>query len=143
MCQTVDPPTGASANRADRIADGVIDHSGLSRGEKALEWFETTAYRVPAFVNPAATRPTRQFGTAGIGTVIGPRFFTFDAIAQKNFYIAEKYKLQFRFELFNPFNVPMLGDPDVNASSPNFGRIRTSNPNYSPRSLQLGFRMDF
>ena len=136
-------PTGASANRADRIADGNIDHSGLSRGEKALEWFETTAYRVPAFVNAAATRPTRQFGTAGIGTVIGPRFFTFDAIAQKNFSIAEKYKAQFRLEVFNPFNVPMLADPDVNASSPNFGRIRTSNLNYSPRSLQLGFRLDF
>ena len=94
-------------------------------------------------MNAAATRPTRQFGTAGIGTVIGPRFFTFDAIAQKNFSIAEKYKAQFRLEVFNPFNVPMLADPDVNASSPNFGRIRTSNLNYSPRNLQLGFRLDF
>lgn len=136
-------PTGAATNRADRIADGKLDHSGLSRGEKALKWFETAAYRVPAFVNAAATRPTRQFGTAGIGTVTGPRFFTFDTIAQKNFYVAEKYKLQFRVEVFNPFNAVMLGDPDVNASSPNFGRIRTSNPNYSPRNIQLGFRLDF
>jgi hypothetical protein len=46
-------------------------------------------------------------------------------------------------EEFNPFNAVMLGDPDVNVSSPNFGRIRTSNPNYSPRSVQLGFRLDF
>jgi hypothetical protein len=136
-------PTGASTNRADRIADGKRDHDGLSRGEKALQWFDTTAYRVPAFVNGSATRPTRQFGTAGIGTVIGPSFFTFDTIAQKNFYIAEKYKLQFRVEVFNPFNAVMLGDPDVNASSPNFGRIRTSNVNYSPRNIQLGFRLDF
>jgi hypothetical protein len=136
-------PTGAAANRADRIADGALDHGGLSRGEKALKWFETSAYRVPAFVNASATRPTRQFGTAGIGTVVGPSFFTFDAIAQKNFYIAEKYKLQFRVEVFNPFNRVELGDPDVNASSPNFGRIRTSNPNYTPRNIQLGFRLDF
>jgi Carboxypeptidase regulatory-like domain/TonB dependent receptor-like, beta-barrel len=136
-------PTGAAANRADRIADGKRDHGGLSRGEKALQWFNTSAYRVPASVNPGATRPTRQFGTAGIGTVVGPSFFTFDAIAQKNFVIAEKYKLQFRLEVFNPFNAVMLGDPDVNASSSNFGRIRTSNPNYSPRSVQLGFRLDF
>ena len=117
--------------------------AGSTRGEKALQWFNTSAYRVPAFVNPAATRPTRQFGTAGIGTVVGPSFFTFDAIAQKNFVIAEKYKLQFRVEVFNPFNAVMLGDPDVNASSSNFGRIRTSNLNYSPRSVQLGFRLDF
>ncbi len=136
-------PTGAAANRADRIADGKRDHNGLSRGKKALQWFDTPAYRVPAFVNPSATRPTRQFGTAGIGTVAGPRFFTFDAIAQKNFVIVERYKLQFRVEVFNPFNAVILGDPDVNASSANFGRIRTSNPNYSPRSIQLGFRLDF
>jgi hypothetical protein len=136
-------PTGAAANRADRIADGKRDHSGLTRGEKALQWFDTSAYRVPGFINPSATRPTRQFGTAGIGTVVGPSFFTFDMIAQKNFFVRERYKLQFRAEVFNPFNAVMLDNPDVNASSPNFGRIRTSNPNYTPRSIQLGFRLDF
>jgi hypothetical protein len=136
-------PTGASGNRADRIADGNLDHSDLSRSEVIQQWFDTAAYRVPAFVNSAAARPTRQFGTAGIGTVTGPGFFTFDAILQKNVQIAERYKLQFRVEAFNPFNAVMLGDPDVNASSPNFGRIRTSNPNYSPRNLQVGFRLDF
>ncbi len=136
-------PAGAAANRADRIADGKRDHSGLTRGEMALQWFDTSAYRVPGLINPSATRPTRQFGTAGIGTVIGPRFFTFDTIAQKNFFIRERYKLQFRVEVFNPFNAVMLDNPDVNASSPNFGRIRTSNLNYTPRSIQLGFRLDF
>ncbi|HYI96012.1 MAG TPA: hypothetical protein VEX68_20890, partial [Bryobacteraceae bacterium] len=136
-------PTGATANRADRIADGKRDHDGLSRGEKAFQWFETSAYRVPAFVDPTATRPTRQFGSAGVGTVYGPSFFTYDATAQKNFYIAEKFKLQMRVEVFNPFNVVMLADPDTNASSVNFGRIRTSNINYTPRNIQLGMRLDF
>lgn len=136
-------PTGATGNRADRVADGKRDHSGLSRGEKAFQWFDTAAYRVPAFVNTSATRPTRQFGTAAIGSVYGPSFFTFDTTAQKNFYIAERYKLQFRVEVFNPFNAVMLADPDVNASSVNFGRIRTSNVNYTPRNIQLGLRLDF
>ncbi len=136
-------PTGATANRADRVADGKRDHDGLSRGEKAFQWFDTSAYRVPAFVDPAATRPTRQFGSAGVGTVYGPSFFTYDATAQKNFYIAEKFKLQMRVEVFNPFNVVMLADPDTNASSANFGRIRTSNVNYTPRNIQLGMRLDF
>jgi hypothetical protein len=136
-------PTGATGNRADRIADGKRDHSGLSRGEKAFQWFDTDAYRVPPFMNSTATRPTRQFGTAGAGTVYGPSFFTFDATAQKNFYVSENYKLQLRVEVFNPFNAVMLADPDVNASSPNFGRIRTSNINYTPRNIQLGLRLDF
>ena len=78
-----------------------------------------------------------------VGTVYGPSFFTFDTTAQKNFYIAEKYKLQFRVEVFNPFNVVMLADPDINASSANFGRIRTSNMNYTPRNIQLGMSLDF
>lgn len=136
-------PTGATGNRADRIADGKRDHNGLSRGDKAFQWFDTSAYRVPAFVNSSANRPTRQFGTAASGSVYGPSFFTFDTTAQKNFYIAEHYKLQFRVEVFNPFNAVMLSDPDVNASSANFGRIRTSNPNYTPRNIQLGLRLDF
>jgi hypothetical protein len=62
---------------------------------------------------------------------------------QKNITVGEAYRLQFRAELFNPFNTPMLGDPDTNVASANFGRIRTSNANYTPRNLQLGFRLDF
>jgi hypothetical protein len=136
-------PTGAATNRADRIADGRIDQSGRSRGDKAAQWFDTAAYRQPDFVNPAAPRPTRQFGTAGPGTVLGPRFFTYDLQVQKTVPIRERYRLQFRAEVFNPFNIPMLGDPDTNVASANFGRIRTSNANYTPRNVQFGARLDF
>lgn len=136
-------PTGATTNRADRIGNGVIDQSGRSRNEKAFNWFDTGAYRQPDFINAGATRPTRQFGTAGTGTVRGPRFFTYDFQLQKTIPIREKYRLQFRAEVFNPFNIPMLGDPDTNVASANFGRIRTSNPNYTPRNVQFGARLDF
>ena len=46
-------------------------------------------------------------------------------------------------EVFNPFNVPMLANPDTDVVSSNFGRIRTSNTAYTPRNLQLGLRLDF
>jgi hypothetical protein len=136
-------PTGAATNGADRTADGRIDQSGRSRGDKANQWFDTAAYRQPDFINPAATRPTRQFGTAGSGAVLGPRFFTYDFQLQKTFPVRERYRLQFRAELFNPFNIPMLGDPDTNVVSANFGRIRTSDVNYTPRNVQFGARLDF
>ena len=61
----------------------------------------------------------------------------------RTFAIAERYRLQMRAELFNPFNVPMLGVPDLSVVSPTFARIRTSNPAYSPRNLQIGMRLDF
>ncbi len=136
-------PTGATGNRADRIADGRLDQSGRSRGERAFLWFDTAAYRQPAFVDARATRPTRQFGSAGAGTVYGPRFFSYDMTLQRTFPIRDKYRFQIRAEMFNPFNVPMLGNPDTSVESPNFGRIRTSNTAYTPRNFQFGARLDF
>ena len=135
-------PSGATTNRADRVKDGTLSHSG-SRGEAAFQWFDTTAYVVPALINASATRPTRQFGSAGIGTIIGPSFFTYDMTLHKVFRIREHYNLQFRAEAYNPFNVPMLANPDTDVLSATFGRIRASNTAYTPRNLQVGVRLDF
>jgi hypothetical protein len=136
-------PTGATVNRADRIADGRLDQSGRSRNDMAFEWFARSAFAQPAFVNASATRPTRQFGSSAIGAITGPRFFNYDMTVSRAFVFKERYRLQMRGELFNPFNVPMLGAPDTSVVSPTFARIRTSNPNYTPRNLQLGLRLDF
>jgi hypothetical protein len=136
-------PTGAVTNRADRVADGRLNHDGQTRGQAALQWFDVAAFRLPAFVNPTATRPTRQFGTAGYGVVVGPSYFQFDGTIEKAFAITETMRLKFRGEVFNPFNVPMLDQPGLVVGSGDFGRIRTSNPEYQPRSIQFGMRLDF
>ena len=135
-------PTGAATNRADRLKDGALDHS-RSRGQNAFQWFDTSAYVLPAYINSSATRPTRQFGSAGVGTVIGPSFFTYDMTLHKNFRIRERYNLQFRAEAYNPLNIPMLANPETEVTSSNFARIRTSNSAYTPRNIQLGVRLDF
>jgi hypothetical protein len=140
-------PTGATGNRADRMADGRIDHSGMSRGEQAASWFDTAAFRRPDFVDSRAPRPTYKFGNSALGVLRGPRFFTFDITLQKAFAVRERWKLQFRLEAFNPFNIPMLGSPDIEVTSSNFGRIRSSyvpfNESFGARSIQLGLRLDF
>jgi len=136
-------PAGAAANRANRIAGGSLSHSGQSRGQSAQEWFNIAAYQLPAYIDPTASNPTRQFGTAGIGTVIGPSFFNYDANLQKRFSIRERATLSLRIDCFDPFNVPMLDNPDVTASDATFGQIRDSNPNYNPRTFQFGARLDF
>jgi outer membrane receptor protein involved in Fe transport len=136
-------PTGGATNRADRVAAGRLNHSGRTRGEKADRWFDTAAYRQPAFINAAATRPTRQFGSAGLSTLPGPSFMNFDFTLQKYITVKERYRIQLWVGMFNPFNVPMLGNPDVEVTSPNFGRIRTSNTAYTPRNFQFGARFDF
>jgi hypothetical protein len=140
-------PTGAMTNRADLVGDPNLDHSGRSRGQNAYQWFNITAFKQPAFVDPTASNRTYMFGSSPTGVLRGPSFFTYDATLQKAFAVRENWKLQFRIEIFNPFNIPMLGSPDTNVTSSTFGRIRSSyaasNGSYGPRSIQLGLRLDF
>ncbi|MEO6008497.1 MAG: hypothetical protein ABIX28_26360, partial [Vicinamibacterales bacterium] len=112
------------------------------RSQQVLAWFNTAAFAIPGFVNASAVRPTRQFGTSPIGNITGPSFWSFDTVLSKGFQLGPM-RLQLRAEVYNPFNVPMLGAPIVEASSANFGQVRTSNANYLPRTLQLGMRLDW
>ncbi len=48
-------------------------------------------------------------GNAGLLTLRGPRAFFADAAAMKNFSITERVKAQFRTDIFNLFNHPVLG----------------------------------
>lgn len=72
----------------------------------------------------------------------GPSFWSFDVVVQKQFALGP-VRLQLRVEIYNPFNVPMLGAPITNAANPNFGQILTSNGNSVPRTLQIGTRLDW
>jgi hypothetical protein len=130
-------PSGATANRANRVGSGHLSNP------TPAEWFDTSAYQLPAFINPSAPRPTRQFGSAGVATVYGPHFFTYDMTLHKTFPIRERYNLQFRVEAYNPFNHPDLANPDTEVTSATFGVIRTSNAAYNPRGIQFGARLDF
>jgi hypothetical protein len=145
-------PSGVGTLRANRVANGNLDHSGQSRGQAANEWFDTSAYTVPLYVNPSVASPARQFGTAGIGTVIGPNFSEYDMSLQKAFLVIGELKLKLRVDAFDLFNIPMLGTPNLTVSSPTFGQILTANTTpvssgpqvgYTPRTIQLGLRLDF
>jgi hypothetical protein len=130
-------PTGATANRADRTCGG-----GLSNPIPAL-WFNTSCYALPAYINPSVSSPTRQFGSAGIGTVVGPRWFSYDTNIQKRFTVGERASVSLRVDAFNIFNHPVLANPDVTVSDATFGQIRTANANYTPRTFQFGCRFAF
>ena len=139
-------PSGATSNRADRVANGSIDNPTTQR------WLDVTAYRLPGFIDAAQARPVRQFGTTGIGTVYGPRLFSFDMTLQKGFSLGERLKLNLRAMAYNMFNHPLLGNPDLEVTSATFGQIRSSlqptgtaagAATYIPRSLQLGARFEF
>jgi outer membrane receptor protein involved in Fe transport len=126
-------PTSATTNRADLVGDPSLG-GGRSRSERARAWFNTAAFATPAFVNAAASRPTRQFGTSPLGAITGPSFWSFDTVLAKGFQIGAM-RLQMRVEIYNPFNVPMLGAPITEVSNANFGQILTSPTSRTPLTL--------
>jgi hypothetical protein len=138
LAGTGNSPTGATSNRANRACSGSLSNKTLG------EWFDTTCYSVPALINASAPSPTQQFGTAGIGTVIGPRWFSYDANIQKPFRFRDRVTLALRVDAINVFNHPAYAAPDVTVSDgATFGQIRAASTNYIPRAFQFGARLDF
>ena len=65
-----------------------------SKVHNATTWYNPCAYVVP----------DNAFGDAGRNSLIGPNFVNFNFSIFKNFSITERWKLQFRTEIFNIFN---------------------------------------
>ena len=65
-----------------------------------------------------------------------------DAAIIKNWEYQQRYKLQFRLEMFNAFNHPSFGQPDSNAGDANFGQI-TSIGVIPARVMQGGLKLNF
>jgi hypothetical protein len=109
-------------------------------GQSLNDWINIAAFTTPA---------NGTWGNAGRDIVTGPNLFQVDAALQKDTRLSERMGLVFRVDVFNVFNHPELGSPNLNVSSPaTFGRI-TSLENTSPigtggsRSIQLALRLKF
>jgi hypothetical protein len=63
-----------------------------------------------------------------------------NASLQKSFQFTERFRLDFRWEVFNLFNRVILGPPDSSITSQNFGRITSAQP---PRQMQFGLKLYF
>ncbi|HUA18641.1 MAG TPA: carboxypeptidase-like regulatory domain-containing protein [Bryobacteraceae bacterium] len=83
------------------------------------------------------------FGNSGVGILLGPGQFNFDASLIKTTKLGERQTLIFRAEAFNLFNHPQFGNPaNLAVSTPAaFGAITTSSVN--PRILQLALKYYF
>lgn len=109
-------------------------------GQSIDSWINPNAFAVPA---------KGTWGNAGRNLISGPHLFQIDAALVKDTKISERIRVVFRAEVFNVFNHPELGSPNVNWSAgPSFGRITTLS-NQTPtgvgtcRSIQLALRLIF
>ena len=116
------------------------------------EWFNTSAsiYQAPPttldvynnnlnpanpFINPLVT-----LGDAGRAPITGPPLQNWDLGVFKNFPFKERYRVQFRAEMFNAFNHPYFGSPNTTYGSATFGQISSAGPG---REIQFGGKFSF
>lgn len=121
-------------DRADSVPDQTpYSHQG-SRSRWLAQYFNTAA-----FTNNAPG----TFGNIGKNTITGPGLNYGDLNLAKNWrFLADRYALQFRCEMFNAFNHPSFGSPGNTVGTTNYGKIENigSEP---PRVIQLGMKLSF
>lgn len=134
-------PTIAAANcnssptnvcRPDLLRDPLIGGNGLTSprwDRDAFDWPLNTAK------HPAQAP---RFGSAIMNMLRGNAVNSMDAGIFKNFVIRERYRFEFRTEMFNAFNHTNFATPNGSVENPNFGR--TFSTSVGPRTIQFGLK---
>jgi carboxypeptidase family protein len=124
---------GVATDRARLIGDPHIDNPTAAR------WFNTAAFAQNPVVTGVATD-----GNSPRNLLDGPRFRVVDLAISRDFSLSERFKLRFRAEATNVFNMVNLGQPGNSvpsgATSTTFGVITSAN---SMRKMQFGLRLTF
>ncbi len=136
----------AGTGNASNQRPDVIGNPNLPESERTPErWFNTDAF---------VLQPRGKVGTLGRSTLEADGLRTFDFSVLKDTNITEKFKLQFRAEFFNIFNLVSFGYPNltfvpqggINATTgaknanTNLGRIFNAQ---DPRIIQFGLKLLF
>jgi outer membrane receptor protein involved in Fe transport len=108
--------------RADLVGDPELDEPTPDK------WFNTAAFAAPV----------NAFGNSPRSVVRAPGFWNVDLSVQKNVLLGRGMQLQLRAEAFNLFNNINDGNPNVDITNANFGRITSMAGR--PRMIQFGVR---
>jgi hypothetical protein len=121
---------GNTADRANLVGDPLLDPN-RPRSEVVARWFNTAAF---------AQVPVGTEGNAGRNIIDGPGLKNVDLGIFRDFNFTERWKLQFRAEATNAFNIVNLNAPVTGRNSSQFGQIRDAR---TMREIQLGLRLTF
>jgi hypothetical protein len=100
--------------------------------DRIYGWFDPSAF---------VDAPPYTFGNVGrfLPDNFGPPMHNWDVSILKQFPITERFRLQFRTELFNAFNIVNFRNPSGTVfGQPNFGRITAADP---ARVIQFGLKL--
>ena len=98
-------------------------------------WFNAAAFTAPGTYeigNMTRWAPNIRFGATRHA----------DVAILKNFRWRERWKAQFRAEMFNMTNTPQFGRANTTLGNADFGRV-SGTTNIGPRNIQLGLRIQF
>jgi hypothetical protein len=100
--------------------------------QSPAQWINQSAFQLP---------DTFTFGTLGRDSLRSDSLKNVDLSIFRQFPFTERWRLEFRFEMFNAFNTPVWAVPVTNVDSPNFGVV-TSTEN-TARQLQFALKLYF
>ena len=123
-------PAGVAGGAAQR--PNVLASAVLNRNERT----ETRYFNTAAFATPAAG----TFGSAGRNIIRQPGTINFDLSVAKYFPIRDKWRLQFRSEMFNVMNHLSFNRLEMQLGNRGFGSVTNSDP---ARVIQFALRVEF
>jgi hypothetical protein len=102
------------------------------------QWLNPNAYAIPA-------NDRGYFGTASVGSVIGPGTDVFSMSLRKDFALRESAKFEFSAEAANVFNHRNYEPPNMQLDSGAFGQIPElqTAEGAGPRNLELAAKIIF
>lgn len=124
-----DSPFGSNNNRLMVVPGALTVNASAQR-----------AIVVDPALRAQMTPARGQFGTLGRNTQNGDSLLGLNLGLSKTFALTERWKLEFRGEIFNATNTVNYNPPDGLLTSPNFGQALTAN---DPRQAQLALRLNF
>jgi len=120
-------------DRADYVPGVEISSKQGDKNDWLHEFFSTDAFQP----NQPGT-----FGNTPRALFHGPRTNAWDLGIAKNWTMKERYRVQFRWEMFNAFNTPSFANPVTSATSAQFGQI-LSTGSVPPRVMQGALKFYF
>ncbi len=141
----INPASGVNSSGTNHYGEIRYSATGISPNQNNqiattnARWFNPAAFALPVPGN---------FGNMSRNVLVGPSLFNWDASLHKLFTITERQNIEFRWELFNSWNHPNWGNPNMTWGStslttpgPAFLTITSTQTNM--RQMQLALKYNF